>query len=64
MTVWTTLFPFSVWECWWLVPTALIMDALLGDPPLPWRHPVCFVGGLLQRLESPARRLASRMPLL
>ena len=64
MTVWTTLFPFSVWECWWLAPAALIMDALLGDPDLPWRHPVCFVGGLLQRLESPARRLASRMPLL
>lgn len=61
---WSALFPGSVLECWWLAPAALLMDALLGDPALPWRHPVCFVGGLLQRLEAPARRLAARAHFL
>ena len=49
------LFPYSVWECWWLAPVALILDLWLGDPDLPWRHPVCAVGKLLEKLESPAR---------
>ena len=49
------LFPWSVWECWWLAPAALILDLWLGDPDLPWRHPVCAVGKLLERLEAPAR---------
>ena len=60
---WATLFPFSVWECWWLAPAALALDLLLGDPALPWRHPVCLVGGLLHRMEAPARRLARALPL-
>ena len=50
------LFPYSVWECWWLAPVALVFDLWLGDPDLPWRHPVCAVGKLLDRLEAPARR--------
>ena len=50
------LFPYSVWECWWLAPVALIFDLWLGDPDLPWRHPVCAVGKLLDALEAPARR--------
>ena len=50
------LFPYSVWECWWLAPLALIFDLWLGDPDLPWRHPVCAVGKLLDWLEAPARR--------
>ena len=50
------MFPYSVWECWWLAPVALILDLWLGDPDLPWRHPVCLVGKLLDRLEAPARR--------
>ena len=49
------LFPYSVWECWWLAPAALIFDLWLGDPDLPWRHPVCAVGKLLEKLEAPAR---------
>ena len=49
------LFPYSVWECWWLAPVALILDLWLGDPDLPWRHPVCAVGKLLDKLEAPAR---------
>ena len=49
------LFPYSVWECWWLAPVALIFDLWLGDPDLPWRHPVCAVGKLLNKLEAPAR---------
>jgi Cobalamin biosynthesis protein CobD/CbiB len=51
------LFPYSVWECWWLAPLALIFDLWLGDPDLPWRHPVCVVGKLLDWLEAPARRV-------
>lgn len=47
---------FSVWECWWLAPLAVAMDLALGDPQLPWRHPVCAVGRLLDILERPARR--------
>ena len=50
------IFPWSVWECWWLAPLALVLDLWLGDPALPWRHPVCFVGKLLDALEGPARR--------
>ena len=49
------MFPYSVWECWWLAPAALIFDLWLGDPDLPWRHPVCLVGKLLEKLEAPAR---------
>ena len=43
-------------EYWWLIPTALILDLALGDPKLPWRHPVCWIGGLIEQLESVARR--------
>lgn len=50
------IFPWSVWECWWLAPLALFLDLWLGDPALPWRHPVCLVGKLLDVLEGPARR--------
>ena len=49
-------FPWSVWECWWLAPVALVLDLWLGDPALPWRHPVCLVGKALDWLERPARR--------
>ena len=48
--------PWSVWECWWLAPCALVLDLLLGDPALPWPHPVCLIGKCLSRLEDPARR--------
>lgn len=49
------VFPWSVWECWWLAPLALVLDLWLGDPALPWRHPVCIVGRFLDALEGPAR---------
>lgn len=51
---------YSVWECWWLAPLALLLDLRLGDPKLPWPHPVCVVGRLLGRLEAPARRWAEQ----
>lgn len=49
------LFPWSAWDCWWLAPLALFFDLWLGDPALPWRHPVCALGRSLQYLERPAR---------
>lgn len=52
------LFPFSFWECWWLGPLVLALDLWLGDPALPWRHPVCLVGAALEKMEGPARRYA------
>ncbi|SDF04113.1 CobD/CbiB family cobalamin biosynthesis protein [Desulfovibrio legallii] len=52
--------PFSVWDCWWLAPVALLLDLWLGDPDLPWRHPVCLLGRLLDALEGPARRFMDR----
>ena len=55
-----SLFPYSVWDCWWLAPVALLLDLRLGDPALPWPHPVCFAGRLLGRLEGPARRWMQR----
>lgn len=55
-----SLFPYSVWDCWWLAPVALLLDLRLGDPALPWPHPVCFAGRLLGRLEGPARRWMRR----
>ena len=48
--------PFSIWHCWWLAPLALLLDLWLGDPPLPWPHPVVIIGRLLNVLERPARR--------
>ena len=50
------VWPWSVWDCWWLAPLALALDLLLGDPTLPWPHPVCLIGKCLSRLEGPARR--------
>ncbi|WP_165174540.1 CobD/CbiB family cobalamin biosynthesis protein [Desulfovibrio sp. ZJ369] len=51
---------YSVWECWWLAPLALLLDLCLGDPKLPWPHPVCLAGRLLARLEGPARHWMER----
>ncbi len=48
--------PWSVWDAWWLAPAALALDLLLGDPRLPWPHPVCLRGRCLARLEAPVRR--------
>ena len=48
--------PFAVWDCWWLAPLALALDLRFGDPDLPWRHPVCYLGNLLHTLEIPARQ--------
>ncbi|MDR1777609.1 MAG: cobalamin biosynthesis protein [Desulfovibrio sp.] len=56
----STLFPYAMWDCWWLAPVALALDALLADPRLPWPHPVVLVGRLLRALETPARRLERR----
>lgn len=46
-------------EVWlWLLPLlALGLDALLGDPR-SWPHPVCWIGWVLNRLETKARAWA------
>ncbi len=42
----------------WIIPTALALDLLLGDPPrLP--HPVRLMGAAAARLEKPFRTLLS-----
>ncbi len=51
---------YSVLDCPWLAPCALVLDLLLGDPPLPWPHPVCIVGGLMNKMEGKARLFISR----
>lgn len=56
-------FPFSVWDAPWLAPCALVLDLWLGDPTLPWRHPVCLIGKLLDMLERPARRFMEKHSL-
>ena len=60
MDVLTLLFPYSIWQSWWLAPAALLLDLWLGDPRLPWPHPVVLVGRLLNTLETPARRFMDR----
>lgn len=54
------VFPYSVWECWWLAPLAFLLDILFADPRLPWPHPVTLAGRLLSVMEAPARRLERR----
>lgn len=54
------IFPFSVWDCPWLAPLALALDLVLGDPLLPWPHPVCLIGRYLDFMEPVARLFASR----
>lgn len=55
-------FPLGL-ECWWLFPLAFGLDMAVGDPRLPWRHPVCWVGWLLNRLEIVGRRLGASRPV-
>lgn len=50
-------------EYWWLIPVAFFLDMALGDPPLPWRHPVTIIGKLLLGLESTARKLGASRPI-
>lgn len=52
------LFPFASISCPWLAPAALLLDLRLGDPPLPWPHPVCLIGNFLNSLERRARIFA------
>ncbi len=51
MVTFANLMPWSVWDCYWLAPMALVLDLLLGDPRLPWPHPVCAIGRALDWLE-------------
>ena len=55
-------FPYSVFDCWFLAPLALILDLLLGDPPLPWPHPVVFQGRFLYRMEGRCRQILTLFP--
>ena len=34
-----SLFPYSVWDCWWLAPVALLLDLRLGDHGAPITDP-------------------------
>ena len=51
------LFPYTVFDHPEIALIALILDLLLGDPSLPWKHPVVGIGKLLNFLESFARNL-------
>ena len=51
-----SVFPYSVWDCWWLAPLAFLLDTIFGDPKFPWPHPVSLAGRMLHCLEAPARR--------
>lgn len=55
-----SLLPYNVWEAPWLAPCALALDLLLGDPPLPWPHPVVLIGRLMNKMEPWARSPALR----
>lgn len=46
------IFPGSLWDCWWVAPLAFILDMFLGDPELPWPHPVCLIGKFLDWQEN------------
>lgn len=50
-------------EYWWLIPVAFFLDMALGDPPLPWRHPVTIIGKMLLGLEPWARRAGASRPV-
>ncbi len=39
--------PFAIW----LIPLALVLDILLGDPRVSW-HPVCLAGWWCRRVET------------
>lgn len=54
------LFPWSIWDCLWLAPLALLLDFLFGDPDLPWRHPVCLIGSFLNWQNVKIRSFAAR----
>ena len=47
--------------CLLLLPAALLLDILFGDPPNR-RHPVCLIGWCARRLEPEARRLWGGTP--
>lgn len=54
------ILPWSVWDCCWLAPVALILDLMFGDPRLPWPHPVCVIGSCLHMAEKIGRRFAGK----
>lgn len=56
------LFPGSLWDCPYVAMIAIVLDLWLGDPPLPWRHPVCAIGGFLNYLEPRLRQWAMLDP--
>ena len=63
--IFNIIFPFSILDSLWLAPLALLLDLALGDPALPWPHPVCLIGRALDFLEAPVckyARLAQKFP--
>lgn len=54
------IFPWSIWDCLWLAPLALLLDLLFGDPRLPWQHPVCLIGKILNTAEKISRNFAAK----
>lgn len=55
------LFPYSIWQCLWLAPVAICADLIFGDPPLPWPHPVCLIGQLLNVQEKIIRKTSTHI---
>ncbi|MCR4666631.1 MAG: cobalamin biosynthesis protein [Desulfovibrio sp.] len=62
MDVSCIFFPGTVFDAPLLAPLALLLDLLLGDPPLPWPHPVVFQGRFLGFVEKPCQRLLAVFP--
>lgn len=56
------LFPGSLWDGPYVALIALILDLWLGDPRLPWQHPVCLIGKALNMAEPRWRSFAAKKP--
>ncbi len=50
---------WPVLELWWLIPVAVGLDYIFGDPPMPWGHPVRLIGRVFNYLEKWARSVGS-----
>jgi len=47
---------FGWLDFWWIIPMAFFLDMRYGDPTLPWKHPVTYIGKLLLQIEPIARK--------
>ncbi|MBQ7456718.1 MAG: cobalamin biosynthesis protein [Desulfovibrio sp.] len=56
------ILPYTVFDCPWIAPLALLLDFALGDPKLPWPHPVVVLGRILHALEQRIRPHLQKHP--